>query len=105
MSKPVVVDLPHKLGAAEAKRRMQNGMGGLADHIPGGAQVRSEWVGDRLNLGVDAMGSTIAAHIDVHETIVRVEVLLPGILGMFAAPIESLLRRRGGQLLEDKSAT
>jgi hypothetical protein len=102
MSKPVIVDLPHRLGAAEAKRRMQNSLGGLKDQIPGASQVRSEWSGDRLNLSVAAMGQTIDAHIDVHETIVRVEMLLPGMLGMFAGPIEALLRRKGGQLLEDK---
>jgi hypothetical protein len=102
MSKPVIVDLPHRLGAAEAKRRMQNSLGSLKDQIPGASQVRSEWAGDRLNLSVAAMGQTIDAHIDVHETIVRVEMMLPGMLGMFAAPIEALLRRKGGQLLEDK---
>ena len=39
MSSPIVVDLPHKLGKQEAKRRIQNGIGKLKDHIPGGAEA------------------------------------------------------------------
>ncbi|MFN3944209.1 MAG: polyhydroxyalkanoic acid system family protein [Allosphingosinicella sp.] len=104
MSKPVIVDLPHSLGAAEARRRMQNGLGSLKDHVPGGAQVRANWIGDRLDLEVDAMGQTVSARIEVFEAIVRLEVLLPGMLGMFAGPVEALLRRKGGELLEDKRA-
>ena len=36
MNKPIKIDLPHQLGAEEAKRRMQGGIGKLKDHIPGG---------------------------------------------------------------------
>ena len=50
MSAPVQVDLPHKLGAAEAKRRIDGGIGRLRDLIPGGAEVRSAWTGDSLGL-------------------------------------------------------
>ena len=103
MSKPIVVDLPHKLGAAEAKRRIQNGMGGLKERIPGGADVQSGWEGDRLNLSIKAMGQDVNAGIDIEETFVRVEVQLPAALAFFAAPIEALLRRKGTDLLEDKS--
>lgn len=104
MSQPIVVDLPHKLGVAEAKRRMQGGIGKLKDHIPGGAaDVRSEWDGDRMNLAVTALGQAVNTRIDVQEKVVRVELVLPGMLGMFAGKIEGLLRRQGAELLEDKS--
>ena len=104
MTKPLTVDLPHKLGAEEAKRRMQGSIGKLKDHIPGGsAEVVSSWEGDRMNLAVQAMGQEVSAKIDVHETIVRVEVMLPGMLGFFGKQIEGYLKSKGGQLLEDKS--
>lgn len=104
MNKPMVVDLPHSLGAEEAKRRMQGGIGKLKDHIPGGgAQVESSWQGDRMNLRVEAMGQEVSGHIDVHETKVTLELMLPGFLAMFAGPIEAMLRNRGTELLEDKS--
>ena len=103
MSNPIVVDLPHSLGAAEAKSRIQNGIGRLEDHIPGGAKVRSGWEGDRMNLVVAAMGQEVTAAIDVQEKIVRLEVRLPGMLSFFSGKVEALLRRHGTELLEDRS--
>ena len=103
MTKPMIVDLPHKLGAAEAKRRIAGGIGELRDHIPGGAEVRSAWEGDRMNLDIRAMGQEVVAKIDVQETIVRLEVQLPAFLSFFGSKVESLIRRHGTELLEDKS--
>jgi hypothetical protein len=103
MTKPMIVDLPHKLGAAEAKRRIGGGIGQLRDHILGGAEVRSAWEGDRMNLSVQAMGQEVAAKVDVGETIVRLEVQLPAFLSFFGNKVEGLIRRHGTELLEDKS--
>jgi hypothetical protein len=104
MNKPIVIDLPHRLGAEEAKRRMQGGIGKLKDHIPGGGtQVESSWQDNRMNLRVQAMGQEVAGHIDVHETKVTLELMLPAFLAMFAGPIEAMLRNRGTEMLEDKS--
>jgi Putative polyhydroxyalkanoic acid system protein (PHA_gran_rgn) len=104
MSEPISVDLPHNLGAAEARRRIAGGIGRLKDHIPGGAaDVRSSWEGDRMSLQVTAMGQEVSARIDVQERLVRLEVLLPPMLGFFGKQIEGLLRRQGAELLEDKS--
>ena len=103
MAAPLVVDLPHRLGAEEAQRRIARGMGRLTDHLPPGARVESGWEGKRLNLRVAAMGQDVGAHIDVEEAIVRVELLLPAALSFFARPIEALLRRKGAEMLEDKS--
>ena len=104
MTSPIQVDLPHRLGAAEAKRRIGGGIGRLKDHIPGGAaEVRSSWEGDRMNLHVVAMGQEVDARIDVQERVVRVEMVLPPLLAFFGKQIEGLLRRQGAELLEDKS--
>lgn len=103
MTKPISVDLPHNLGAAEAKRRIQNGIGRLADQIPGGAQVQHGWAGDRMNLEVRAMGQEVTAVVDVQEKIVRLEVVLPAFLGFFGRQVEAMIRKQGAELLEDKS--
>jgi len=104
MATPLVVDLPHQLGAEEARRRIAGGIGKLKDHVPGGAaEVKSSWEGDRMNLNVAAMGQEVKARIDVQESIVRVEVLLPPMLGFFGRQIEGLLRKQGSSLLEDKT--
>jgi hypothetical protein len=105
MDRPIEVDLPHKLGREEARRRIAGNVHKLSDHIPGGAaDVKSNWVGDQLNLDITAMGQTVAAQIDVQETKVRCRVMLPGLLALFAAPIEAALNRKGSDLLlEDRS--
>src|SRR5215210_1339266 len=101
MSQPIEVDLPHSLGKDEARRRIANNVHRLQEHIPGGAQVQSGWAGDRLNLKVEAMGQSVDALIDVEESKVRLKVVLPGMLGMFAAPIQAMLQKKGNLLLED----
>jgi hypothetical protein len=103
MNKPLVVDLPHKLGAEEAKRRMRGGISKLKDHIPGGAEVDSSWEGDRMNIRVQAMGQEVVGHMDVQESKVHVELMLPAFLAMFGSKIAGLLQSRGSELLEDKS--
>ena len=105
MDRPIEVDLPHKLGREEARRRIAGNVHKLSDQIPGGAaDVKSNWVGDQLNLDITAMGQTVAAQIDVQETKVRCRVMLPGLLALFAAPIEAALNRKGSDLLlEDRS--
>jgi hypothetical protein len=102
MSSPIVVDLPHTLGREEAKRRLQNGMGKIEKQMPGGAKVESGWEGDRLDLRVQSMGQDIRSKLDVQETIVRMEVLLPPGLAFFGNGIAALLRKQGEALLEDK---
>ena len=104
MSTPLTVDLPHKLGAEEARRRIERNVGKLTDHIPGGAQVDSRWTGDRLDLDVTAMGQKIATQIEIQETLVRLTVNLPPALAFFRGMIEPLIRSQGAVLLEDKSS-
>jgi hypothetical protein len=104
MSQPIQVDLPHKLGKDEARRRIDGNIHKLKDHIPGGAaQVDSSWSGDQLKLDISALGQTVEALIGVEENVVHCRVLLPGMLGMFAGPIEAMLQKKGNIMLEDQS--
>jgi hypothetical protein len=103
MTQPLEVDLPHKLGRDEARRRIANNVHKLQEHIPGGAQVQSGWVGDQLNLDVAALGQQVTATIDVEETKVKLRVLLPPALGFFGGVIQAALQKKGGVLLEDHS--
>jgi putative polyhydroxyalkanoate system protein len=102
MSQPIEVDLAHNLGKEEARRRIASNIHKLESHIPGGAQVKSGWTGDQLNLEVKALGDSVNATIDVQETKVHLKVLLPGLLGMFSGPIQAALKNKGGLLLEDQ---
>ena len=104
MQRPIDVDIPHQLGRDEAHRRIANNIHKLRDHIPGGAShVDANWAGERLTLNVSAMGQTVEALIDVEDTKVHCRVQLPGMLSLFAAPIEQMLKLKGRDLLlEDK---
>ncbi len=103
MAQPVIIDLPHSLGVEEAKRRMKNGIGKLPDHIPGGGQVAADWDGDRMNLRVSAMGQEVDGHIHVYDRKVTLELTLPAFLALFADKIAGVIRKRGTDLLEDKT--
>ena len=104
MQRPIDVDLPHKLGREEARRRIATNIHKLKDHIPGGAShVEERWTGDRLDLTIHAMGQAVEALIDVEESKVHCRIQLPGMLALFAAPIEAILKTKGSDLLlEDK---
>ena len=104
MSAPLTIDVPHKLGRAGARERLKARAGDLASHIPGGiADVRSTWTGeDELTLDISAMGQTIAARLEVQDTLVRVHLVLPPMLSFFSGMIGSAVREGGTRMLEDK---
>lgn len=100
MSAPVEVDLPHKLGRDEARRRVERGFGKLAGWIPGGQVTQHRWEGDTLSFTVEAMGQRVDARLDVRDTLVNARLELPAMLGMFAGQIQAVLRANAPKLLE-----
>lgn len=105
-TQPIHVDLPHKLGRDEARKRIADNIHKLAGFIPGGAGVTHQWQGDQLSMAITAMGQTVDARLEVEDAVIRCHVALPGLLGMMARPIEAALRAKGGDLLlEDRSKT
>jgi hypothetical protein len=98
---PMQIDLPHRLGRAEAKRRIQSRLGELAGHMPGGvAEVRSAWPEEyRMALDVAAMGQQVAATIQIEEQVVRLNLELPLMLRFASGVIEAAIQRKGGELL------
>jgi hypothetical protein len=101
MSQAIDVSLPHELGRAEAKRRIEAKFGRLQHYLPGGAVVTSNWAGDRLDLNVQLLGQAASAWVEVEERMLRCHIDLPMLLGMFAKPIESMIARKGPELLEN----
>lgn len=102
MDRPIEVELPHRLGKDEARRRIAANVHRLKDQIPGGAShVETRWAGDDLNLDLTAMGQSVAAVVGVEESRIRLRVTLPPMLAMFAGPISAALSRKGGDLLLD----
>jgi hypothetical protein len=103
MSEKISVDVPHSLGAAEAKRRVQANLGTLGGKLPAGATVSPVWEGDRLRLDIGVMGQHAAAMLDILDDRVRISVQLPPALAFFRQAIEAGLRQSGAALLEDKT--
>ena len=103
MSKPVTVTIPHQLGLAEARRRVDAGFADLSRHLGGAAgALEKSWVGDQLNFRLESMGQGVSGHVAVGETAVAIEVLLPGFLAMIAGKVRGTLQKEGQLLLGGK---
>ena len=99
---PLVVSIPHRLGKAEALRRLQGGLTRAAAQFPVLQVDEEQWTGERMTFRVRAMGQAASGTIDVGEDDVRLEVTLPWLLQKFAQVAQAVIRTRGNLLLEKK---
>ena len=101
MSTPITVSIPHQLGRAEARRRIETGFSKITHQWPGGVGCHSteRWDGDRLVFTVAAIGQTVAGVVTVLDTAVTMEIELPGVLGLIASGIKDRLQKAGQLLL------
>lgn len=103
MSRPVCINIPHELGAAEARRRIDEGVDKLVAQAGGGmARISKSWEGERLNFVAEGLGQRITGRLDVAEKEVRMEIDLPNFLAMIANKITGRVRKEGQILLEKK---
>jgi hypothetical protein len=101
MGRPVTVSIPHALGVAEARRRIESGFAELGKAIPGGmAEARQVWDGDRMSFSLQAMGQGLSGWLEVLADRVVMELNLPGVLGVLAGRIRSSVEKQGRLLLE-----
>jgi putative polyhydroxyalkanoate system protein len=92
--------IPHQLTRAEAKRRIQDGIGKFRrEHGALLHDLKEMWEGDRMDFSVSAMGLSITGHLTVDDQAVHVEVALPWLLNMLARPVKQQIERQGRQLL------
>ena len=103
MSRPLVVSIPHSLGKAEALRRLQGGVGQLKTTLGDKlTSIEDTWSGDRMDFRVGALGQTVSGHLDVMDDTVRLEVVLPWVLQIFAEKAKGYIERQGTLMLEKK---
>jgi hypothetical protein len=100
MSHPISLDIPHKLGLAEARRRLDGGVGKIADYVPGGGNVVHHWEGDTLHFTITAMGQSIACRVGVFEDKVHADIDLPPFLSLFAGKIRGAFGKALPKLLK-----
>jgi len=105
MSKPLVVVIPHQLGRAGARQRLDSGIEMLKSKFSSQiSSVDTRWTDDHLDLVVQAVGQSVTAALDVGENDVRVEVQLPWMLALIAEKAKNMIQKEG-QLLLDKKPT
>jgi hypothetical protein len=100
MGHPIALDIPHSLGKAGVRQRLDGGIGRITEKIPGGGAVQHRWEGDTMHFTVSAMGQTIASTATVFEDKVHAVVDLPPFLALFADKIRAKLAKDAPRLLE-----
>ena len=104
MSKPISIDLPHQLGRAEARRRIEAGFDRLGQQFGGGGfgQLHKEWQGERMAFSAHVLGQSITGRLEVLEEAIHLEVDLPALFALMAGKIRGRLKSEGQLLLEKK---
>ena len=101
MPKPVTVTIPHELGRAEARKRIEDGISRMG-HQFDGVKLTKAWDGDRLAFSAKVVGQAVAGRLDVLEDAVRMEVELPPFFAMIADKVKGRLKKEGQLMLEKK---
>ena len=103
MSKPLVATVSHQLGRRKAKQRIESSLDEIRSHLSAfTTSVEQQWTEDCLDFRLIALGRAISGRIDVFEDSVRIELMLPGMMGFLADKISSRIREHGMKLLERK---
>ncbi len=101
MAAPLQMDIPHKLGREEARRRIAAGLPKLESKIPGGGKVEAQWHGAyQLTLNILAMGQTVSADLRIEEANIHASVAVPLMLSMMAGAISGFVRTSAEKMLE-----
>ena len=102
MAQPITITIPHKLGRAEARARVEASLGRFTDQMKqaGMGKIQHAWSEDRLGFQARAFGQGITGRIDVTDSDLKIEVDLPGLLASFAEKIAGKLKREGTLMLE-----
>ena len=103
MATPISISIPHQLGRAEARRRIEAGFTKMIKQLPGiGGACSESWQGDRLTFSVAAMGQAVAGVVHVLDATVTMEIEMTGVLGMIASRLKGRLQKAGQLLLAKK---
>ena len=106
MSRPVAVDIPHALGKAEARRRIEYGFSNVQQQLGGGmlgmVSFQQRWEGDQMNFEGGVMGQRISGRLEVRDDCVQMQIDLPDLLAALADRVKASLKKETAKLLEKK---
>lgn len=102
MSKPITITIPHDLGAAAARQRIEEGFGKISQQFGEAAAkaLTKTWTGDRMDFSVAAMGQQVTGYLDVQEAAVLMTINLPNVLALLAGKIKGRVQKEGQLLLK-----
>lgn len=103
MGQPFTASIPHRLGKAEATRRLQAGLSAVRDRFSRHIAITEEvWTGGHLDFRIAALGQSAAGTLEVAEDAVHLCVELPFMLDLVARKARDLIHKQGRILLEKK---
>ncbi|WP_164114702.1 polyhydroxyalkanoic acid system family protein [Sphingorhabdus sp. Alg239-R122] len=100
MSEPVAMTILHKLGRAEAKKRIAGGIYKLEEALPGAKMAEHHWDEDALDFTLEAMGQRVSCNLDIKDDAVDAVFHLPPLLAMFADKFREKMQKEAPKLLE-----
>lgn len=106
MKRPVTITISHALGREAARARLQGGVDRIRSRLGDFRMqlVEEDWQGDTLHFGVAALGQTVNGKLEVEDALVRLEVMLPWMLAIFAEKLRLGVEKQGQILLEKPKA-
>jgi len=103
MAKPVVVTIEHGSSKEAVKEKLRGSLERIRGQLgPLVGPVDEQWAGDALQFRLAALGQPVTGRIDIGDRVVRIEVLLPGLLGYLGDKIAGRVQREGSRLLDKK---
>lgn len=99
----LTASIPHQLGRAEARRRMESGLSQMVQQYGSMVgHVQQRWEGDTLHLSVTALTQTVSGTARVEEQAVHLEIALPWVLSMLTGQVKQAIEQQGRALLGHK---
>lgn len=94
------IAVPHALGREEARRRVRERSGDIADFVPAFAKVQTAWTSeDRMDLTVGVMGKEMTGQIEVGDGEVAFNFEIPASLAFVEPMIRGQIEAKGRKLL------
>jgi hypothetical protein len=101
---PVTVSIPHNLGQAEARRRIEQGFGTIEQSMTGPLMgmlsFQKRWENDQLHFEGGALGQKLTGSLHVLEHAVQIQIYLPEFLAALADRMKGTLQKQTQRLLE-----